>query len=70
MNSIICLYLVIIIVIVIFYCNRKENYRRYRRRGVSMGWKRAGGAGRTLAQKGTRYPKLPTPEQVYEDENN
>tara|TARA_B110000908_G_scaffold169997_1_gene228411 strand:+ start:7161 stop:7280 length:120 start_codon:yes stop_codon:yes gene_type:complete len=35
-----------------------------------MPWKRAGGAGRTLALKGTRYPKLADPNEFYSNIHN
>ena len=66
----ICFYIVIIITIVIIYCSRKESYKKQKRQGVRMQWKRAGGAGRTLATKGTRYPQLPSPDKMYNNINN
>ena len=70
MNLIICFYTVIIIVIMIMYYTRKESYKKQKRQGIRMQWKRAGGAGRTLATKGTRYPQLPHPDKMYSDIHN
>ena len=60
--------LVIILLLLFCYCKclgKKEGYRRQKRQGIRMPWRRAGGAGRTLAMKGTRYPQLPNPNVFY-----
>ena len=69
MNKLICFYAVIVIVL-IYMLRKTEGYKRQKRQGVRMQWKRAGGAGRTLALKGTRYPKLADPNKFYDNINN
>ena len=69
MNVIICFYVVIVIVLFYMFKN-KEGYKKQKRQGVRMQWKRAGGAGRTLALRGTRYPKLADPNKFYDDIHN
>lgn len=60
----------LLIIIIIILCYRKESYRRQKRQGIRMPWRRAGGAGRTLALRGTRHPKLPNPLTFYDDIHN
>lgn len=57
MNTIL---LLLLIYIWIFCLNRKENYKRQRRRGIRGGWSRRGKSGQTIALKGSRHPKWPT----------
>lgn len=60
--------ILILITIFVFYlcsCN-KENYRRQRRDGIRMGWKRGSRSGIGLAlNNGVRYAKLPHPDDDY-----
>lgn len=55
--------ILLVLLVLMCYClYQKESYKRQRRQGIRMGWKRGGRAGHTLAMKGTRYPKLPKVE--------
>lgn len=65
MSCCILLLVVMTVLYFIYRCCMKEGYKRHRRQGIRMGWKRGGRAGHTLAMKGTRFPKLPKVEDDY-----
>ena len=64
MDICICLLLILLLCYVL---SAKSHYKRFPRRnsGIGCAWRRAGGAGRNLALKGTRHPKLPHPDDNY-----
>ena len=65
----ICIFTVIIISLILDYkCIMYETYKRQRRDGIRIGWKRKGSAAKNIALNGTRYNKLPSIEKLYSDE--